>query len=94
MLPLSFGKKIANEGDFAQLTCVIVSGDEPITLSWSFHGRDVSTSELGVKTMNVGSRTSLLIIASVGHRHMGAYTCKARNVAGSASQTADLKVNG
>ena len=94
MLPLSFGKEVANEGDFAQLTCVIVSGDEPLTLSWSFHGRDVSAVDLGVTTMNVGSRTSLLIIGSVGHRHMGAYTCKARNVAGSASQTADLKVNG
>ena len=94
MLPLNFGKEITNEGDFAQLTCIIVSGDEPLSLSWSFHGRDVSAADLGVKIMNVGSRTSLLIIESVGHRHSGAYTCKAQNLAGSSSQTADLKVNG
>ena len=94
MLPLNFGKEINNEGDFAQLTCIIVSGDEPLSLSWSFHGRDVSAADLGVKIMNVGSRTSLLIIESVGHRHSGAYTCKAHNFAGSSSQTADLKVNG
>ena len=94
MLPLNFGKEINNEGDFAQLTCIIVSGDEPLSLSWSFHGRDVSAADLGVKIMNVGSRTSLLIIGSVGHRHSGAYTCKAQNFAGSSSQTADLKVNG
>ena len=94
MLPLNFGKEINNEGDFAQLTCIIVSGDEPLSLSWSFHGRDVSAADLGVKIMNVGSRTSLLIIESDGHRHSGAYTCKAQNLAGSSSQTADLKVNG
>ncbi len=94
MLPLSFGQEVANEGDLAQLTCVVVSGDEPVSLSWSFHGADISSNQLGIRTTDVGSRMSLLIIESVGHRHRGSYTCKAKNAAGAASSTAVLRVNG
>ncbi|TRY65545.1 hypothetical protein TCAL_17351, partial [Tigriopus californicus] len=41
----------------------------------------------------VGTRTSILIISSVGYRHSGIYTCKAENPAGSATYSAELKVN-
>ncbi len=81
------------EGAFAQLTCVITEGDEPLKLSWSFHGHNL-TSDLGIRINDIGSRTSFLMIGNVGHKHMGNYTCKASNKAGSVSHTAELKVNG
>ncbi len=93
MLPLSFGADLLNEGDFAQLTCVVISGDEPLKLSWSFHGHDIS-ADPGIKTTNIGTRTSLLIIQSVGHSHRGNYTCQASNKAGNVSYTTELNVNG
>ena len=93
MLPLSFGSTVTNEGSFAQLSCVVTEGDEPLTLSWSFHGHNIS-SDQGMTTTNVGSRTSILSIGSVNHNHRGNYTCRASNLAGDRSYTAELKVNG
>jgi hypothetical protein len=81
------------EGSYAQLSCVITEGDEPISLAWSFHGHNL-TSDLGIITTNIGSRTSILMINSVTHKHMGNYTCKSSNKAGGASHTASLRVNG
>lgn len=92
-MPFSFGSEILNEGSFAQLSCVVTEGDEPLTVSWSFHG-DTSLTSNDLVTRNFGPRTSLLMIQSVGHRHMGSYTCSASNAAGNASFTAHLKVNG
>ncbi len=95
MLPLNFGGDLLNEGDYAQLTCVVIGGDEPLALSWSFHGHDIDdSSALGIQTRNIGSRTSLLIIESVGHKHRGNYTCKASNLAGIVNEKAELRVNG
>ena len=44
--------------------------------------------------MQLGDRASILKITSVGHEHMGIYTCTATNQAGSTSYSAELKVNG
>ena len=93
MLPLSFGAEVMNEGAFAQVSCIVTEGDEPLVISWSFHGSNI-TSDLGIVTTPIGSRGSMLIISSVGHRHRGNYTCKASNIAGTRSQAATLKVNG
>lgn len=92
-MPFSFGTDIMNEGAFAQLSCVITEGDEPLSISWTFHGHDL-TSDQGIQTSNHGSRVSLLMITSVGHQHMGQYTCTASNKAGQASFSANLRVNG
>ena len=92
MLSLSFGNAVLNEGSFAQLSCVVTEGDEPLILSWSFHGHNL-TSDLGITTTELGSRTSILMIPSVAHKHVGNYTCKAINKAGCTSSTAELKVN-
>jgi hypothetical protein len=83
-----------NEGDLAQLSCVISSGDEPLAISWSFHGQAVGGSDTGIVTTNLGPRVSILVIAAVGHRHEGDYTCKAENEAGTRAYTANLRVNG
>ena len=93
ILPLSFGSEVLNEGAFGQLSCVVTEGDEPLTVSWTFHGAELS-SDLEMVTTPIGSRGSMLMISRVGHRHTGSYTCLAVNTAGSSSQTASLYVNG
>jgi hypothetical protein len=92
-MPFSFGDTVMNEGAFAQLSCVVTEGDKPMTISWSFNGHNL-TSDLGIHTSNMGPRASILMITSVGHRHRGIYTCVAANLAGKATHSANLRVNG
>ena len=77
----------------AQLTCFVRRGDEPLRISWFLKGAVVS-SDPSVTTTMIGTRTSLLMISSVSYRHIGTYTCKASNDAGSQDISATLKVNG
>lgn len=83
-----------NEGDFAQISCIVTSGDRPLSISWSFHGIDSQVSDNGITTSNIGGRMSMLVIEDVKHTHQGNYTCQATNEAGTSSHTAYLKVNG
>ena len=86
-----------NEGDFAQISCVISSGDQPVKLTWSFHGHRLSQGNLndnGIAISNIGSRMSMLVIDQVRNTHQGNYTCQASNSAGTRSHIAQLKVNG
>lgn len=82
-----------DEGGFAQLSCIVTTGDEPLTISWSFHG-GIITSDLGIIITPIGTRGSMLIISNVGHKHRGNYTCTAKNSAGTRSSTVELNVNG
>ena len=93
MVPFTFGSGAMNEGAFAQISCVVTEGDEPLKLSWSFHGHNLTTGS-GIQITDIGTRTSILMIHNVGHRHVGDYTCKASNNAGSSTHTAILNVNG
>ena len=82
-----------NEGSFAQLSCIVPEGDEPIEISWSFHGMDIS-AKTGITITKIGRKGSVLIIPSVGHEHTGMFECMANNAAGVASQSVELQVNG
>jgi hypothetical protein len=82
-----------NENDLAQLSCLAAKGDEPMTVSWAFHGNSIS-SDLGIITTPIGGRGSNLIIPAVTFRHGGNYTCTAKNSAGIKQETVELKVNG
>ena len=82
-----------NEGAFAQVSCIVTEGDEPLKISWSFHGEQIS-SNLGIITSPIGTRGSILVISRVEHHHRGTYTCKASNAAGTRFETAELNVNG
>ena len=93
LMPLTFGREILDEGEFAQLVCIVSKGDEPLTITWALKGDDIS-SEPGLTTTTLGTRTSMLTINSVGYRHSGLYTCSASNKAGVERETAELKVNG
>ena len=93
IVPFGFGNDVMNEGEFSQLSCVVSKGDEPLKLSWSFHGHNL-TSGQGITITEIGSRISMLVISSIDHKHMGRYTCKAVNRAGSITHSASLKVKG
>ena len=80
-------------GAFAQLTCAVSHGDMPITITWSLKGQELNSGPSIMTTM-VGTRTSMLIISSVDYSHVGEYTCRASNSAGSVTHSADLVVNG
>nr|XP_040576477.1 Down syndrome cell adhesion molecule-like protein Dscam2 isoform X20 [Lepeophtheirus salmonis] len=90
--PFSFANEVMNEGDFAQISCVITSGDLPLLITWSFHGNTIGTNT-GIATTNLGPRMSVLAINSVNYSHQGKYTCQAKNKAGIRTHTAELKVN-
>ena len=93
IVPFSFGVETVDQGNFAQLVCVVMKGDEPITINWSLKG-DVISSDPQMSTTMLGTRTSMLTISSVSHRHIGTYTCRATNPGGSVTHTATLNVNG
>lgn len=49
---------------------------------------------MGVSTMKLGTKSSILSIEHVTHGHAGVYTCVATNRAGEARYSATLRVHG
>ena len=96
IVPFSFGREVFDEGEYAQISCIVSSGDLPLMISWSLQGSDseISGGGRGITTAPMGARASFLSIDSVGSRHGGEYTCTARNKAGLASFSTKLRVNG
>jgi hypothetical protein len=92
-VPFTFGATAINQGEFAQLTCVIRKGDKPLSITWSLKG-DIITSDPAITTTMLGQQTSILIISSVDYQHSGVYTCRAENPAGISTFSAELLVNG
>ncbi|CAH0581341.1 unnamed protein product [Chrysodeixis includens] len=79
-------------GEPIQLTCYVSKGDVPIKISWSFHGKDLSSHE-GISTMKIGARTSLLTISNSQASHSGEYSCHAANHAGLVVHSTTLNVH-
>ena len=93
IVPFSFGEKAINQGEFAQLTCVVRKGDKPLSITWSLKG-DIINSDPVMTTTMLGTQVSMLVISSVDYTHSGVYTCRAENPAGVVSYSAELLVNG
>ena len=93
LTPMSFGNDVVDEGDYGQLFCSVIRGDAPFSFTWSLHG-DIVHTEPGLTTNQIGGRTSILTIDSIGHRHSGQYTCTVSNQAGQTSKSTELRVNG
>ena len=90
---MSFGEDVVDEGGFGKLMCSVRKGDPPFSFTWSLQG-DIVHSEPGLSTSQIGGRSSILMINSIGHRHTGQYTCTVSNQAGLTSVSTELKVNG
>ena len=56
LAPLTFGREVVDSGDFAQLSCIAMKGDEPMSISWSFHGAKGDPG-LGILTTPIGNIT-------------------------------------
>ena len=93
IVPFSFGRETIDQGSVAQLTCLISSGDMPLTITWSLKG-DLISSDPTMTTTMIGRQMSMLIIQSVDYQHSGTYTCRAENPAGVTTYSAELRVNG
>ena len=93
IVPFTFGSESIDQGKYAQLSCVIRSGDKPIVITWSLKG-DIINSGPTLSTTMLGTQASMLVITSVDYQHSGVYTCRAENSAGIATYSAELKVNG
>ena len=73
--------------------CAISRGDKPLSITWSLKG-DIISSDPTLTTTMLGTQTSILMISSVDYQHSGVYTCRAENIAGVTSHSAELLVNG
>ena len=93
IVPFTFGEGAANQGETAMITCFVKKGDKPVSLTWSLKG-DVISSDPALTTTMLGTQASILTIVNVGYRHSGTYTCRAANVAGTVTHSAELLVNG
>lgn len=91
--PFDFGDELINSGDSASLTCSIHKGDIPFEITWLHDNVTVANTD-GIAVSRVNKKISTLSIDFVQAEHSGAYTCLAKNSAGTASYTAHLYVNG
>ncbi|XP_011700222.1 PREDICTED: Down syndrome cell adhesion molecule-like [Wasmannia auropunctata] len=82
-----------NAGEFANLQCIVSSGDLPLNIRWSYPGEEMGGSS-GVLAKKVADRVSMLMISVITARHAGEYVCTAENAAGTASHSTVLTVNG
>lgn len=82
-----------NAYEFANLQCIVPSGDFPLSVRWNYPGEEMGGAS-GVLTKKVADRVSMLMIPVIAARHAGEYTCTAQNAAGIVSHSTFLIVNG
>ena len=93
IVPFTFGSESVDQGKFAQLMCVVRSGDIPLSITWSLKG-DTINSDPAISTTMLGTQSSILMITNVDYQHSGLYICRAENPAGISTYAAELRVNG
>lgn len=91
--PFAFTKLPMNAGEFANLQCIVPTGDLPLTIRWSYPGEEMGGSS-GVIAKKVADRVSMLMISSLTAKHAGDYVCTAENLAGTSFYSTPLTVNG
>ena len=93
ILHFDFGDQPINTGDAVFLTCSVNKGDLPVHIEWYLNEKSAENLA-GIAISNTNKRSSQLSIDSVSEEHVGGYTCTAENVAGSATYSTALDVNG
>lgn len=95
--------KSLHEGQRYNVLCTVIKGDAPLEIQWLHNGillpinnnlKSISGQLKGVTVSQVTEFSSMLNFASLLSEHRGNYTCKATNVAGSASYTAKMEIQG
>lgn len=81
-------------GEPVQLTCLVTKGDRPLRISWYLQSVELTGSQTGVTTNNLGDAANSLSVSSASTVNRGNYTCVAQNAVGADSYSAYLEVNG
>nr|XP_053626184.1 cell adhesion molecule Dscam2-like [Cherax quadricarinatus] len=76
----------------ARATCLVQEGDRPLTHSWQKDGHPLDP-RLNVRTSQLDTFTSILVIDRATAAHTGNYTCAATNAARTITTTARLTVS-
>lgn len=63
-----------NVGDRASLTCSVIKGDLPLTITWRKDNRIIDASQQ-ISIKQVDHYNSILVIENLGPDHTGNYTC-------------------
>ncbi|XP_034237502.1 Down syndrome cell adhesion molecule-like protein Dscam2 [Thrips palmi] len=89
MAPFQFPSTLV-EGNRAQVSCSLISGDLPISISWRKDGGPLPRDQaVNSQQMEFFSH---LTFSDLRARHTGRYTCIASNAAATANYSADLVV--
>ena len=76
------------------ILCSITAGDEPIVMSWQKDGQPIEGGQgSGVEITQI-EHDSILRISRLQGRHMGNYSCRADNQAGTAVVHSFIQVKG
>lgn len=82
-----------NVGDRASLTCSVIKGDLPLSITWRKDNRIIdATQHISIK--QVDQFNSILVIDTLGPDHTGNYSCHVRNLAAEVEISQSLLVNG
>lgn len=82
-----------NVGDRASLTCSVIKGDLPLTITWRKDNRIIDASQ-HISIKQVDHYNSILVIENLGPDHTGNFTCSCRNSAAEVEIAQSLLVNG
>lgn len=93
IMPFEFGEEPFDTSSMTTVSCAVTKGDLPLEVMWLFNGYPVHSAD-GILITKSGHRVSMLTIESVNSRHMGNYSCLARNKAGETRHTSQLTVLG
>lgn len=80
-------------GELAQISCLVTQGDLPVSMQWTFQGNETLNNQRGVQISKVGKKSSILTIEAE-YSMNGIYSCRATNLAGTATHSAELVVMG
>lgn len=81
-------------GEPSAVNCLILSGDQPMNITWLFNGAPISSDMRDISVSQSNKKLSMLSILAVTHEHVGNYSCVAANTAGTSVVSSVLLVNG
>ncbi|XP_071543543.1 uncharacterized protein [Panulirus ornatus] len=88
--PFSFRPNL-REGERTQLTCMVNSGDLPITINWLKDSRHLQ-HDPDIDNKQIHEYSRVLLFKTLREHHSGSYTCEAANAAAIANYTATVRV--
>jgi len=97
IVPFS-GMALLQRGERVTITCTMAKGDVPLSILWLKDGvalgQGRSDEDEKIKVLTFDHFNSMLTIESLDLKHVGNYTCQAANLAGVASHSQLVFVNG